>query len=438
MAIGTPQIASTARTASATPAGHASHGFPKTDPDEGDFGGDGVELSIVMPCLNEARTLGTCVAKAKRFLDNHRIAGEVIVADNGSTDGSQALAERLGARVVPIADRGYGAALAGGFAAARGRYLIMGDSDDSYDFSDMTPILEKLREGYDLVMGNRFRGGIEPGAMPPLHRYFGNPGLTMIGRVFFRSPLRDFYCGQRGFTKAAVQAMDLRATGMEFALEMVVKATMMGLRVTEVPVRLAKDGRDRPPHLRSWRDGWRSLRFFLLYSPRWLFLYPGMLLMALGTALALWLLPGPRHVGGVTLDVHTLLYCAGAIIVGFQSVVFSVFAKAIAVATGLHPRSAKLERVLAKAPLEAGLAAGLALMIGGLAASIYATVQWADEGFGNLDPFRVMRVGIPAVLLLILGLQTAFSSFILSLLQIPHRKAGDHGTAAESADRLNP
>jgi glycosyltransferase involved in cell wall biosynthesis len=384
-------------------------------------GGADVELSIVMPCLNEARTLGTCVGKAMTFLRDYGIEGEVIVADNGSTDGSQALAEGLGARVAPVADRGYGAALAGGFAAARGRYIIMGDSDDSYDFSEMMPIVEKLREGFDLVMGNRFRGGIEPGAMPPLHRYFGNPGLTAIGRVFFKSGCRDFYCGQRGFRKSAVEAMDLRATGMEFALEMIVKATMMGMRVTEVPVRLARDGRDRPPHLRSWRDGWRSLRFFLLYSPRWLFLYPGVLLMLIGAAAGAWLLPGPRHIGGVTLDVHTLLYCAGAIIVGFQLVVFSVLAKTIAVATGLHPRSAKLDSLLARAPLEGGLAAGFALALAGLAASIYATFQWADEGFGNLDPFRVMRIGIPAVLLLVLGFQIIFSSFILSLLQIPRR-----------------
>ncbi len=381
-----------------------------------------LELSIVMPCLNEALTLGTCVRKAQGFLHDYGIRGEVIVADNGSTDGSQQLAARLGARVVPVAEKGYGAALAGGIAAARGQYVIMGDSDDSYDFSDMMPIVEKLRDGFDLVMGNRFRGGIDPGAMPPLHKYFGNPGLTAIGRMFFRSRLGDFYCGQRGFSRAAVKAMDLRATGMEFALEMIVKATMMGLRVTEVPVRLAKDGRDRPPHLRSWRDGWRSLRFFLLYSPRWLFLYPGMCLMLLGALAGAWLVPGPRHIGGVTFDVHTLLYCAGAIIVGFQLVVFSVFAKAIAVATGLHPRSLKLEAVLSRAPLEAGLAAGFALTLIGLGASVYATMQWADEGFGNLNPFRVMRIGIPSVLLLILGMQIAFSSFVLSLLQIPHRR----------------
>lgn len=388
---------------------------------------DELELSIVMPCLNEARTLGTCLRKAMGFLRDYGIHGEVIVADNGSIDGSQELARDLGARVIAIADRGYGAALAGGIAAARGRSVIMGDSDDSYDFSDMMPIVEKLREGYDLVMGNRFRGGIEPGAMPPLHRYFGNPGLTAIGRIFFKSGCRDFYCGQRGFRKSAVEAMDLRATGMEFALEMIVKATMMGLRVTEVPVRLSKDGRDRPPHLRSWRDGWRSLRFFLLYSPRWLFLYPGMLLMLLGATAGAWLMPGARQVGGVTLDVHTLLYCAGAIIVGFQLVVFSVFAKTIAVATGLHPRSQKLDRLLARAPLEVGLLIGIGLALAGLAASVYATFQWADEGFGNLDPFRVMRIGIPAVLLLVLGLQTIFSSFILSLLQIPRRASSGSG-----------
>ena len=402
----------------------AAHAHAALAPDE-------LELSIVMPCLNESRTLGSCIRKAFDFLRENQIGGEVIVADNGSTDGSQALATELGAKVVSVSERGYGAALGGGFAESRGRYIIMGDSDDSYDFADMMPIVQKLREGYDLVMGNRFRGGIDPGAMPPLHRYFGNPGLTFIGRIFFRSRCRDFYCGQRGFSRSAVQRMDLRATGMEFALEMIVKATMMGLRVTEVPVRLARDGRDRAPHLRSWRDGWRSLRFFLLYSPRWLFLYPGVVLMALGLVAGVWILPGARHLGTVTLDVHTLLYCAGAVIVGFQLVVFSVFAKAIAVTTGLHPRSAKLERLLDRAPLEAGLGLGFLLVLAGLAMSVYATLLWADEGFGNLDPFRVMRMAIPAVLLLILGMQTAFSSFILSLLQIPHRKLA---AGADSGD----
>jgi hypothetical protein len=258
--------------------------------------------------------------------------------------------------------------------------------------------------------------------MPPLHRYFGNPFLTALGRLFFRSPCGDFYCGQRGFTKAAVQSMELQTTGMEFALEMLVKATIMGMKVTEVPVTLSPDGRDRAPHLRSWRDGWRSLRFYLLYSPRWLFLYPGLLLMIVGTLAGLWLLPGPRVVGGLRLDVHTLFYCAAAVIVGFQLVTFAVFSKILAVMTGLHPRKESVERFANSASLEAGLMVGGSLVILGLGLSAYATFNWAGHRFGDLDPFRVMRVVIPAVVSLTLGLQVIFSSFYLSLLQIQRRK----------------
>jgi glycosyltransferase involved in cell wall biosynthesis len=382
-----------------------------------------IEVSIVMPCLNEVRTLGRCIAKAERSLREHAVAGEIIVADNGSTDGSQALATRLGARVVAVEARGYGNALKGGIAAARGRYIIVGDSDDSYDLGNLMPFIAKLREGYDLVMGNRFRGGIEAGAMPPLHRYFGNPLLTAIGRLFFKSPCGDFYCGQRGFTKAAAEAMELQSTGMEFALEMLVKATMMGMRVAETPVTLSPDGRDRPPHLRSWRDGWRSLRFFLVYSPRWLFFYPALLLMILGTAVGLWLLPGPRRVGGVTLDVHTLIYCMAAIVLGFQLMTFSVFGKFLAIATGLHPRKPKLEARFEAAWMEIGLLIGALLIALGLGASVLATYLWAESRFGDLDPFRMMRIVIPAVLALSLGSLVIFSSFYLNLLQVQFRKA---------------
>ncbi|MGH7213201.1 MAG: glycosyltransferase family 2 protein [Tepidisphaeraceae bacterium] len=375
-----------------------------------------------MPCLNEVLTLEPCVLKAMQFLREHAVDGEVIVADNGSTDGSQVLAERLGARVVPVAAKGYGAALAGGIAAARGRYIIMGDSDQSYDFSNCMPFVEKLRAGFDLVMGNRFRGGIEPGAMPPLHKYFGNPGLTFIGRLFFKSPCGDFYCGQRGFSRAAAMRMDLQTTGMEFALEMLVKATMMGMRVTEVPIKLHVDGRDRAPHLKSWRDGWRSLRFFLLYSPRWLFLYPGMFLMLAGGLLGLILLPGPRQIGQVNLDVHTLLYCAAAVAIGFQLAWFSFFGKLLAIMTGLHPPNPKLERLASRTPLEAGLISGGLLVLMGLALSLFATVQWVGRDFGDLDPFRAMRVIIPAVLAIMIGCQVFFSSFYLGLLQIQRKK----------------
>src|SRR6266487_2781972 len=279
-----------------------------------------IEFSIVMPCLKEAETLATCIQKAKRSLEENNVEGEIIIADNGSTDGSQEIAEQHGARVIDVQARGYGSALMGGIAAARGKYIIMGDADDSYDFSTLEPFVEKLRAGYDLVMGNRFKGGVKAGAMPALHRYLGNPVLTAIGRVFFHSPCGDFHCGLRGFAKDAVLRLDLRTTGMEFASEMIVKATLHKLQITEVPTTLSPDGRSRPPHLRSWRDGWRHLRFLLLYSPRWLFFYPGALLMAAGIALCGWLLPGPRHVSSVTLDVHTLLYAAAAIVIGFQAV----------------------------------------------------------------------------------------------------------------------
>jgi glycosyltransferase involved in cell wall biosynthesis len=385
-------------------------------------GDSDIELSVVMPCLNEVRTVGVCVQKALTCLREHGIAGEVIVADNGSTDGSRELAASLGARVVPVPIRGYGAALAAGIAAARGRFVVMADSDDSYDLGNLTPFLERLRAGDDLVMGNRFKGGIDPGAMPPLHKYFGNPGLTFLGRLFFRSRCKDFYCGQRGFRRDAIRALDLQSTGMEFALEMLVKSTMTGLKVSEVPIKLAKDGRDRPPHLRSWRDGWRSLRFYLIFSPKWLFFYPGLLLMMLGLLGVAFLLPGRRHALGVNLDVHTLLYCAAATIVGFQLVSFAVFGKMLAIATGLHPRNPKIERLCNSIPLEWGLVSGLVLILAGVVTTILAVTRWAGTEFGNLDPFSVMRFVVPAVLCLILGCQVFFSSFYFSLLQVQCRK----------------
>lgn len=389
---------------------------------------DDLELSIVMPCLNEARTLESCIRKASRALADGGIKGEIIVADNGSTDGSQSLAERCGARVIDVAARGYGAALARGIAAARGQFVIMGDSDDSYDFSDLMPFVEKLRAGHDLVMGNRFRGGIARGAMPSSHRYLGNPALTAIGRLFFKSTCGDFYCGQRGFRKAAIQSLDLQAVGMEYALEMLVKATMGGLSIAEVPVTLRPDGRDRPPHLRTWRDGWRSLRFFLIYSPRWLFLYPSLLLMAVGTLVGAWLLIGTGRIAGVNLDIHTLIYCAAAVIVGFQVFVFSVFGKLLSIATGLHPRNPKLERLLRPGILEAGLVAGSVLVLAGFGGTSYAFSRWAGNRFGDLDPFSMMRVIIPAVLSLTLGTQVIFSSFYLNLLQVQFRKFRGDGS----------
>src|SRR6185503_16780874 len=294
----------------------------QTTPSEIKFDGNSTELSVLMPCLNEAETLATCIKKAQKALDDLQVNGEVVIADNGSTDGSPEIAASLGARVIHVAQKGYGSALLGGIKAARGKYIIMGDADDSYDFTNLGPFLEKLRAGYDLVMGNRFKGGIAPNAMPPLHKYLGNPVLTGIGRLFFRSPCGDFHCGLRGFSKAAIQRLDLRTTGMEFASETVVKASLHRLRITEVPTTLSVDGRNRRPHLHTWRDGWRHLRFLLLYSPRWLFLYPGASLFLSGVAGMMWLLPAPRHVGMVGLDIHTLFYASLAVVVGFQLMMF--------------------------------------------------------------------------------------------------------------------
>ncbi len=388
----------------------------------GDVGIDGdVEFSIVMPCLNEAETLAICIQKVQRSLAENSVAGEIIIADNGSSDGSQEIATGLGARVVDISARGYGNALMGGIAAANGKYVIMGDADDSYDFASLGPFIRKLREGYDLVMGNRFLGGIKPGAMPPLHRYLGNPVLTTIGRLFFRSPVGDFHCGLRGFSKSAITNLNLQTTGMEFASEMVVKATLHGMRVTEVPTTLSPDGRTRAPHLRSWRDGWRHLRFLLLYSPRWLFLYPGGLLMLAGLMVLLWLVPGPRVVGGVTFDVHTLLYGAAAIIIGFQSILFAVFTKIFAISEGLLPEDPRLNQAFRYLTLEVGLIVALLLIVAGLGGTIYAYWYWDRLSFGNLDPTQTMRIVIPAVTCLTIGCQTLFSSFFLSILGLKRR-----------------
>lgn len=382
---------------------------------------DGVEFSIVIPCLNEAETLAVCVDKARLFFENNDIAGEVIVADNGSTDGSQAIARAHGARVVNIPARGYGAALMGGIKAARGRYVIMGDADDSYDFSELDPFINKLREGYDLVMGNRFKGGIKPGAMPVLHRYLGNPVLTRIGRLFFGSPVGDFHCGLRGFKKRAIEALDLRTTGMEFASEMVVKATLHRLSIAEVPTTLSQDGRSRPPHLRTWRDGWRHLRFLFIYSPRWLFLYPGALLTALGLAGMLWLLPEPRTVAGVTFDIHTMLYASMSIILGMQIVAFALFAKVFAIGNGLLPEDGRIDAALRLLSLENGLILGAVLCLFGGAGTVLAVLEWSSASFGPLSPKSMMRITIPSLTLFVAGVQIMFSSFFLSILGLKRR-----------------
>ena len=381
-----------------------------------------LEVSIVMPCLNEVETLATCIVKAQQALREHKIAGEVIVADNGSTDGSQALATRLGARLVPVAARGYGHALMGGIVAAQGRFIIMGDADDSYDFTAIMPFLTKLREGYDLVMGNRFTGGIQPGAMPLLHQYLGNPVLTRIGRLFFHSPVGDFHCGLRGFRTSSVLAMDLHATGMEFASEMVVKATLLHMRIAEVPTTLSPDGRSRPPHLRTWRDGWRHLRFLLLYSPRWLFLYPGLLLILLGLGVGAWILPGPRTMGRVTLDIHTLLYAGLAILLGFQAVAFAAFTKIFAISQGLLPEDPQLTKLCRFLNLEGGLALGGMLVLYGLVGSVSALSDWSSRSFGPLEPTRTLRMIAPAILSLALGCQIILASFFLSVLGLRRKR----------------
>lgn len=377
-----------------------------------------MELTILMPCLNEAETIEVCVRKARGFLERSGISGEVLVADNGSTDGSQRLAERCGARVVPVQARGYGAALQGGIRAANGRFIIMGDGDDSYDFTALDPFVEELRAGAELVMGNRFLGGIQPNAMPPLHKYLGNPVLTGIGRLFFKSPCGDFHCGLRGFRRDSILSLGLTSTGMEFASEMVVKATLRKLRIAEVPTTLAKDGRSRPPHLRSWRDGWRHLRFLLLFSPAWLFLYPGLFLFVLGVAAMSWLLPAPRHAGGVTLDVNTLVFTAAAIECGFQVMAFYVFAKTFAIRSGLLPLDPVVTRVHNILRLERGLLGGGLVAAVGLALAAYAIGFWTLRSFGHLDPQVSLRIVVPAATLLMLGMQIMFSSCLLSVLAL--------------------
>lgn len=381
-----------------------------------------MELTILMPCLNEAETIETCVGKARRWLDANGVDGEVVVADNGSTDGSQAMAEKLGARVVPVPMKGYGAALWTGIQAARGKYVIMGDSDDSYDFSNLGPFLDRLRAGAQLVMGNRFRGGIAPGAMPPLHRYLGNPVLTGIGRLLFPSPCSDFHCGLRGFDRDAFVALDLRTTGMEFASEMVVRATLQGLRVEEVPTTLSKDGRSRPPHLRSWRDGWRHLRFLLLYCPRWLFFVPGLFLIVFGLVLGALVQPGPVWIGGVRLGIHSLLFAAACLILGYQAVVFAVFTKTFAIEEKLLPPDSRFQKWFHYITLETGLIAGVILTIAGLVACAGAVFQWGSGSFGLLDPEVTMRLFIPGITGTIVGVQTIFASFFLSVLGLTRRR----------------
>jgi len=376
-----------------------------------------------MPCLDEAETLAACIQKAKGAIAKLGLAAEIIVADNGSTDGSQAVARELGVRVVEVQRRGYGSALIGGIDAAGGELVVMGDADDSYDFGAIGPLIDRLREGYDLVLGNRFAGGIKQGAMVWSHRWVGNPVLTAISRLFFHTPVGDMHCGLRGFRKASYTKMRLRATGMEFASEMVIKASLQGLKIAEVPVTLSPDGRSRPPHLRTWRDGWRHLRFMLLFSPRWLFLYPGLALFIAGAAAGAVLETGPKAAGPVTFDIHTLLLAGFACLIGYQLVVFAVFTKVFAMQQGFHPPNPGYRAMFRYVQLETGLVIGGLLLVLGSVGTVVAVVSWGAAGFGSLDPRVTMREVIPAAVLLTLGVQTIFASFFLSILGIDDEPA---------------
>lgn len=380
------------------------------------------ELTILMPCLNEARTLRSCIGKAREFLASAGVSGEVLVADNGSTDGSQALAIDCGAHVIDVPRRGYGAALIAGIAEARGRFVVMGDSDESYDFSALAPMVTALREGYQLVMGDRFAGGIKPGAMPALHRYLGNPVLSFLGRLFFSVRIRDFHCGLRGFDRDAIRSLGLSCEGMEFASEMVVKAALQKLKVTQVPVTLYPDGRDRPPHLRSWRDGWRHLRFLLLFSPAWLFLYPGALMLVLGAVIQAMLLRGPISMFGASFDIHTMLFSAASVIIGAQLVTFATFSKVFLEERGLHPETPLVVWIRRYLKLETALVAGLGLVLSGLLVSALAVFIWERTRFGALDPTVGMRVVIPALTLTVVGAQVMLAGMFLSVLGLRTRE----------------
>jgi glycosyltransferase involved in cell wall biosynthesis len=381
----------------------------------------GCELSVIMPCLDEEETIAGCIEQIQRTLEENHIAGEIIVADNGSLDKSPEIARGMGVRVISVEPKGYGSALMGGIASARGQYIVVGDADGSYDFTQIPRFLEKLRAGYQLVMGNRFAGGIQPGAMPALHRYLGNPVLTAIGRLFFRAKCNDFHCGLRGFTRAAYESMTLRTTGMEFASEMVVKASLFDMPVCEVPTTLSPDRRAGKSHLRTWHDGFRHLRFLLLYSPRWLFLYPGLGLLLVGLATAAWLLPSPRRIGHSVLDIHTLLYGAVAILTGSQAVMFAFFTKVFGITEGLLPEDPRLTRYFRVLSLERGLLVGAILLLGGIAVATYSAYLWSRAGFGPMNPLVLVRLVTAALVLIILGVEIVLSSFFLSILGLARK-----------------
>ena len=383
-----------------------------------------VELSVVMPCLNEAETVGACVRSARQALESHGIAGEILVADNGSTDASAAVAAQEGARVIAVAERGYGSALMGAIAAARGRYVFMADADGSYDFREIPRFLVNLREGNELVQGCRLPSGggtVLPGAMPPLHRWLGNPIFSWLAKQWFRAPIHDIHCGMRAFSRDLYERLDLRCTGMEFASEMVIKASLHGARIAELPITLSPDGRTlRRPHLRTFRDGWRHLRFFLLYTPRWLFLVPGALLVLLGLVGYAIALPGLR-IGGVQFDVHTLLFSSLFIVGGYQSILFAALTRIFALTQDLVPEDPRLTRLFERVNLERGLLVGAAATITGITLLLMAVNAWRIRNFGDLDYSRTMRQAIPGTTLTLLGVQTILSSFFFSILGLKRR-----------------
>jgi glycosyltransferase involved in cell wall biosynthesis len=380
------------------------------------------ELSIVMPCLNEAETLEICIQKAKKFFIENNINGEVIVADNGSTDGSQNIAVQNGARVVNIPTKGYGSALKGGIENATGKFVIMGDADDSYDFSNLNLFLTKLREGNDLVIGNRFKGGIQKNAMPFLHKYLGNPVLSFLGRIFFNLDITDFHCGLRGFSKAAFEKMQLTTSGMEFASEMIVKSHLSKLKIVEVSTILYKDGRSRKPHLKTWSDGWRHLRFLLLYSPKWLFLLPGFVLMFLGSIISIILIINPVTLFSVVFDVQTLLYSMSMLLIGFQFILFYGLTKVFAVTQKLLPKSNRFDTFFKYISLEKGLLFGFTLILFGMGLTIYSLQFWSHSHFGALNFTQTARIIIPAIFTIIIGIQIVLFSFFFSILGLKDAK----------------
>jgi len=379
------------------------------------------ELSIVMPCLNEAETLAICITKAKHFLDKNQVDGEIIIADNGSTDGSQEIAKNLNAKVTPVKEKGYGSALKGGIEAALGTYIIMADADDSYDFEALLPFLKELRAGNDLVMGNRFKGGVEKGAMPFLHKYLGNPVLSFLGRLFYKINIGDFHCGLRGFSKEAFYKMDLKTTGMEFASEMIVKSKLNNLSIAEVPTTLKPDGRTRKPHLNTWRDGWRHLRFLLLYSPQWLFLIPGVLSIIIGFITSAIIISQPIVINNIQLDIHTLLYTSSLVLIGFQFIIFYALTKVYAVENKLLPKSNRYNKIFKYLNLETGLIIGVLFFIVGIILSYYGLNIWMHSNFGELNPSETLRIVIPAVFTILLGMQIIFFSLFFSILGLKNK-----------------